>query len=60
MATIGNLVTFPSGIGIMETAALGLVGPVSVCCDWVGYYAVLSAYPFVAALRLVEVTPSLN
>ena len=40
--------------------ALGLVGPVSVYCDWVGY---MQCYPYIPVwqhIKLVEVAPSLK
>ena len=42
---------FLPGTGIMGIAQ-GLVGPVSVYCDWVGYNVVLSLVSYVLAARL--------
>ena len=50
---------FPPDTGIMGVA-LGLVGPVSVYCDWVGY---MQCYPYIPVwqhIKLVEVAPSLK
>ena len=45
-------VTLPGVIG----SALGLIGPVSVCCDWVRYNFYLS----VVACKIVSADPSLR